>query len=193
MWVLILVILSIAFVFFAVPSVIFFILWVKSFDRKALIFKKIGDENNTRFTIVKCKLQNDKFLGHIIRFFPLSSHKLCNQYDSKFWRDILINKKAYPSIMLLNDGVDYKPISFEKGSFLVSDSNNKEFILFSAQHSTNKQFTESKFYTIIVVSSLVFFLFFGIVCIIALFYLLNMNMEAYISLLMTHGGGVANG
>jgi len=161
------------------PITIIIISWLKSFKRYALFINpSTEDLNKSDISMVKCKVKKHLKFGEIITFFPRSGYDFSKRFESRYWQPLKIGKKVYQCIILHAEHDNYRPVELKNNTLHVSDIDNSEFLLFK-DHAKFGWNDENRLYTIIIISFILFVLFFGLACVVAMIYMMHTNVADY--------------
>jgi len=166
-----------------VPVIVIMVMWLKGYNKRAIMVKQTGETlKNADFKIVKCKVVKNERYGEIIQFFPGSGYDICKRYESKYWFPMVRKGKAFESIVLHAEQDNYRPCRIVDGVIKVTEIDNGEFLLYKDMVRSNVS-DDRKLYAIIVVSFVVFALVFGVACLVAIIYMMKMNIADYAQIL----------
>jgi hypothetical protein len=187
-------------VLFVIPGIVLMIFWFKSYNRRAIIFRELGENpNDSKITIVKCKVQKHGKLGEVTRYMMGSGLTLSKRFSSDKWTKIFIKGRLWDGILLYQEGQNLRPLKIMQDvdglKLEAIDEDNEDFLINSAIYRAEKN-DESRIIVISVVCLFIFLVVLSSFYVGSHIYITDMTLNRFTTdYLMAHNytGGFING
>lgn len=120
----------IGFILLVIPVIFLIVAYVKSFNRRAVVFEEFGDNpNDAKIKVYNYRENVAPNVGRYIKFF-LSSLKRAKLFDSHYKTRIEIGGKIYEGLILYAHGDNnVRPIKNYSSKLEIIDEDNRGFKL----------------------------------------------------------------